>query len=222
LYRALREGLPPEDRVRFDQVINLDNGIKLDTKRLEWVYGKGIEDTDSLFTAGSFDVIVSAAVLEELYDIDLAFSKMDRLLAPGGYTIHKVDMRDYEMFHKHGFHRLEFLTIPDSVYRYMTQASGQPNRRLVNYYRDKMAELGYDSTIYIAMAATGDEIKELPEYKTKLTKGADYTEVNLESYRAMRPRLLPRYQSLSDDDLITEAILLVGHKPASVQASDKL
>jgi SAM-dependent methyltransferase len=221
LYRALREGLPPEDRARFDQVISLDNGVKLDTKRLEWVYGKGIEDTDSLFKPGSFDVIVSAAVLEELYDIDLAFSKMDRLLAPGGYTIHKIDMRDYEMFHKHGFHRLEFLTVPDPIYRHMSQASGQPNRRLVNYYRDKMTELHYDSTIFIAMAATGDEFKELPEYKTKLTKGVDYTEANLESYRDMRPRLLPRYQSLSDDDLITEAILLTGRKPASAHTADK-
>jgi SAM-dependent methyltransferase len=210
LYRALRENLSAEDRSRFDAVINLDNGIKLDTKRLEWIYGKGFEDTDGLFAPGYFDVIVSAAVLEEIYDTDVAFQKMDRLLAPGGYTLHKIDLRDYEMFHKHGFHRLEFLTIPDSIYRYMAQASGQPNRRLVNYYRDKMAELGYDSTIFIAIVAGGQEI---PEYRTKLVKGVDFTQEALDSYHAMRPRLLARYQSLPDEDLITEAILLCGRKP---------
>lgn len=219
LYRALRATLPAEDRARFDQVVNLDSTVKLDSKRFEWIYGKGIEDTDSFFAPGSFDVIVSAAVLEEIYDIDLAFKKMDRLLAPGGYTIHKIDLRDYEMFHKHGFHRLEFLTIPDSVYRYMTQASGQPNRRLVDYYRGKMAELGYDSTIHIAMAANG---KEMEEYKVKLVKGVDYTEESLKSYQAMRPRLLPRYQSLSDEDLITEAILLSGRKPLQPQSIPRI
>ena len=219
LYRALRERLPAEDQARFDQVVNLDSTVKLDPKRFEWIYGKGIEDTDSLFAPGSFDVIVSAAVLEEIYDTDLAFSKMDRLLAPGGYTIHKIDLRDYEMFHKHGFHRLEFLTIPDSVYRYMTQASGQPNRRLVDYYRGKMAELGYDSTIHIAMAANG---KEMEEYKLKLVKGVDYTEESLQSYQAMRPRLLPRYQSLSDEDLITEAILLAGRKPLQPHSTPRI
>ena len=210
LYRALRATLPAEDQARFDQAVNLDTSVKLDPKRFEWIYGKGIEETDALFAPGSFDVIVSAAVLEEIYDTDLAFKKMDRLLAPGGYTIHKIDLRDYDMFYKHGFHRLEFLTIPDFVYRYMTQSSGQPNRRLVDYYRGKMAELGYDSTIHIAMAANGEEMEE---YKVKLVKGVDYTEESLQTYQAMRPRLLPRYQSLSDEDLITEAILLSGRKP---------
>ena len=216
LYRALRATLSAEDQVRFDQVVSLDSTVKLDTNRFQWIYGKGIEETDNLFSPGSFDVIVSAAVLEEIYDTDLAFKKMDRLLAPGGYTIHKIDLRDYEMFHKHGFHRLEFLTIPDSVYRYMTQASGQPNRRLVDYYRGKMAEFGYDSTIHIAMAANG---KEMEEYKVKLVKGVDYTDESLQSYVAMRPRLLPRYQLLSDEDLITEAILLSGRKPLQPQST---
>ena len=77
-------------------------------------------------------------------------------------------------------------------------------------FKSKMTELGYDSTIHIAMAANG---KEMEEYKLKLVKGVDYTEESLQSYQAMRPRLLPRYQTLSDEDLITEAILLSGRKP---------
>ncbi len=113
----------------------------------------GIEDTDSLFPPAYFDAIVSTSVLEEIYGIDVAFQKMDRLLRPGGYSIHKIDFRDYGMFTKHGFHPLEFLTVPDWAYRYMTESSGQPNRRMVNYYRGKMAELGYGSKILIAMVA---------------------------------------------------------------------
>jgi SAM-dependent methyltransferase len=210
LYQELRKTLTAEDRERFDRVINLENGIKLDTNRLKWIYGKGVEETDSLFPPAYFDVIVSAAVLEEIYNTDLAFQKMDRLLNHGGYTIHKIDVRDYGMFSKHGFHPLEFLTVPDSVYRYMSEATGQPNRQLANYYRDKMRELGYESKIYVAIVAGQ---KEMPEYKTVVQEGVDYSTDRLKSYQAMRPHLLDRYQSVSDEDLITEALLLVGKKP---------
>jgi SAM-dependent methyltransferase len=210
LYQELRKTLTAEDRERFDRVINLENGIKLDTNRLKWIYGKGVEETDSLFPPAYFDVIVSAAVLEEIYNTDLAFQKMDRLLNHGGYTIHKIDVRDYGMFSKHGFHPLEFLTVPDSVYRYMSEATGQPNRQLANYYRDKMKELGYESKIYVAIVAGQ---KEMPEYKTVVQEGVDYSTDRLKSYQAMRPHLLDRYQSVSDEDLITEALLLVGKKP---------
>jgi SAM-dependent methyltransferase len=210
LYRELRKTLTDEDRERFDRVVNLENGIQLDTNRLKWIYGKGVEETDSLFPPAYFDVIVSAAVLEEIYNTDMAFQKMDRLLSPGGYTIHKIDVRDYGMFSKHGFHPLEFLTVPDSVYRYMSEATGQPNRQLANYYRDKMKELGYESNIYIALVAGQ---KEMPEYKTVVQEGVDYPADRMKSYQAMRPQLLDRYQAVSDQDLITEALLLVGKKP---------
>lgn len=79
-----------------------------------------------------------------------------------------------------------------------------------------MVEHGYDSTIHIAMAASG---KELEEYKLKLVKGVDHTEESLHSYEAMRFRLLPRYQLLLDDDLITETILLSGRKPLQPQST---
>lgn len=210
-YRALRESLTDEQRHRFDGVIRLDSRIQLRRDRLEFIYGKGIEDTSTMFPARSFDFIISNAVLEEVYQIDKAFDFMDRLLAPGGYSMHKIDLRDYGMFTKHGFHPLEFLTLPDEIYRYMSESAGQPNRRLVNYYRDKGRAPGYDTKIFIA-AILGHP--EMPEYKLRLERGADYTDADLSTVEKIRPRLLERYRKLSSEDLLTGTILFIARKPA--------
>src|SRR5437016_13339728 len=145
------------------------------------------------------------------------FSTLDGLLRPGGRQVHVVDLRDYGMFSKYGFHPLEFLTVPDTVYRYMVEASGQPNRRLVDYYRQAMAHFGYRTAVFRTWVL-GDRAR-LPEYRTELRFGRDYSNENLELVRSIRPRMLPRYRNLSDDDLLTASILLVAEKPATTTAS---
>ena len=212
LYETLRSRLAPDEAKRFDEALDLSNrAIRPRTDRLEWVYGRGFEETDT-YRPQSFDVIVSNAVLEEIYDIDLAFEGMDRLLRPGGLMLHKIDLRDYGMFTNHGFHPLEFLTVPDAVYRRMVESSGQPNRRLVDYYRKKTAERGYDTTIYTTWVLGVPQ--ELHPHKTVLAAGVDYSKNTTDLIASIRPRLLPRYQSLPDEDLMVQGIYLVAHKPA--------
>jgi hypothetical protein len=158
-------------------------------------------------------LIVSNAVLMEVYDADTAFAALDRLLKPGGRMVHVIDLRDYTMFPKHGFHPLEFLTIPDAIHRNMAESIGQPNRRLVDYYRNTMTSLGYDATIYITWI-TGAS-KPLPVFKTSIKHGEDYGDDAVAMVRAIRPRLLERYRTLPDEDLLTGGILLVAQKPAA-------
>jgi hypothetical protein len=81
----------------------------------------------------------------------------------------------------------------------------------LNYYRDKMSELGYTAQIYRTwvLGATG----RLPEYRTDLQYGRDYSDANLRLVSEIRPRLLPRYRQLADDDLLTQGILIVADKP---------
>jgi SAM-dependent methyltransferase len=210
LYRSLRARLTPDGQRRFDEAIDLDTHVRPRGDRLQYVYGRGFEEADT-YTPSSFDLIVSNAVLEEIYDIDQAFAGMDRLLRPGGHLLHKIDLRDYGMFTKHGFPALEFLTVPDVVYQRMVESSGQPNRRLVDYYRSKTAALGYDTTIYTTWVLGNP--KELIPHKTSLEKGIDYSDRTMELIAAARPRLLPRYQQLPDADLMVEGIYLVARKP---------
>jgi len=145
------------------------------------------------------------------------FEGFDRLLKPGGRQVHVIDLGDYGMFSKHGFHPLEFLTIPDSVYRYMVESSGQPNRRSLDYYRTIARRYGYEARIYRTWVVGGSS--RLAEYQTDLQFGRDYSDENLRLVRSVRSRLLPRYRELADEDLMTRSILIVLDKPQGLQAA---
>ena len=211
LYAELAAGLPPDQRERMTEAVDLSRGVELNPERITYVYGEGVEDTAVRLPGGSFDVIVSNAVLEEVYDLDQLFASLDHLLKPGGRQVHAIDLGDYGMFAKHGFHPLEFLTIPDGVYRYMVEASGQPNRKPLQFYREKTASLGYRSRIYRTWVVGSPA--RLPEYRTTFEYGRDYSDANVRLVRTIRERLLPRYRQLPDDELMTRSILLVADKP---------
>lgn len=211
LYSALAAGLPPDEHERVSAAVDLSGGVRLKEDRLAYVYGEGVEDTAVRLPGSSFDVIVSNAVLEEVYDLDQLFASLDHLLKPGGRQVHVIDLGDYGMFAKHGFHPLEFLTIPDGIYRYMVEASGQPNRKPLQYYRDKAAALGYRAQIYRTWVVGNPS--RLPEYRTAIEYGRDYSDENVRLVHGIRGRLLPRYRNLPDDELMTRSILFVADKP---------
>jgi SAM-dependent methyltransferase len=196
IYRALGESLGvgefPADRIRP-------------------VYSVAIERADGHFAPESFDLIVSRAVLEEVYEIDRAFSAMDRLLRPGGGLIHKIDLTDYGLFSRKGFHPLEFLTIPKAVYTSMSRYSAIPHRHRINYYRDKMRALGYDARLFITRVAGCAD--ELDPHKTAIRPGVDYGPVQIELIQAIRPRLAPPFRNLSDEDLLAAGLFLAARKP---------
>src|SRR5262249_57236301 len=122
----------------------------LNPARLEYIYGLGIEEADQILAPESFHLIVSRAVIHNVYDLDRGFAAMDRLLAPGGYMLHKIDFSDETMFSSRGMHPLTFLTIPESIYSLMARDSGKPNRRLINEYREQMRKRGYEGRILIS------------------------------------------------------------------------
>lgn len=212
LYLALREELSAVERERFDQAIDLSQQVQLRDGPLHYVYGRGVDDPRAQLGRDRFDLITSNAVLEEVYDIDGTMAALDAALRPGGVQMHKIDLSDYGMFTKHGFHPLEFLTVPDSVYRLMVESTGQPNRRRIDYYRAKSAELGYDARI-LATSVVG-EAREFASPRAQLRRGEDYTDGTLAALASIRPRLLPRYRVLSDEDLMVQGIVYVARKPA--------
>jgi len=212
LYASLRSRLTTDEQRNFDEALDVSGDrVVLHDDRLQYVYGKGFEDAD-VFAPASFDLIVSNAVIEEIYDVDRAFAAMHRLLRPGGYLLHKIDLRDYGMFSKYGYPPLEFLTVPDVVYRQMVESTGQPNRRLVDYYRQKTTELSYETSIYTTWVL--GNLRELTPHKQTLEKGVDFSDATLEQIRSIRPRLLDRYKQLPDADLMVEGIYLVARKPS--------
>ena len=212
IYRALRDELSGESRRRFDDAISLDDGLAINRDRLQYVYGVGIEDASERFDAWSFDFIISRAVIQYVYRIDEAIAVMDRLLAPGGSMMHKIDLTDHRMFSDQGLHPLTFLTIPEPIYRRMAADSGKPNRKTAGYYRRKMDDLGYDAKILVsAVIGRGD----LLPHKERIELNTDYSEAAAALIDAIRPNLTGEYRDLPSEELLTSGIFLIANKRES-------
>ncbi len=60
----------------------------------------------------SVDLVISAAVLEHLYDLKPAFYHLARITKPGGFGLHTVDFRDHRDFSR----PLEYLLLSDKEF----------------------------------------------------------------------------------------------------------
>lgn len=213
IYRMLREQLNDAERDRYDRAVDLANGARMEEKAVRYVYGIGAEKVDRLFELGSFDLIVSRAVMWEIYDVDDALRALDKVLRPGGIMIHKIACLDW-MFRQDGYHPLEFLTVSEPIYKLIARNSGKSNRRTIEYYRRAMNKLRYTATFHITRVV-GGKGEDFPPRTTSLVKGEHYTEETLKLIRDIRPRLRPRFRKLSDEDLLVEDMFLVAVKPSS-------
>ena len=210
IYLEMRKHFDDRERHIYDSIISLNGDITINAEKLKYVHGAGIEEADKILEPGSFDLIVSRAVLEHLHDPDAAFSVMNRLLKSGGHMIHKIDFSDHGLFSDKGFHPLTYLTIPDPIYKLMTYDSGKPNRRLFTYYRQKMAEFKYDSKILITRLLGTDD--KIDPHRETLLPGVDYPESSISLIRDIRPRLQNGFKDMSDEDLVVQGIFLVAKK----------
>lgn len=212
IYNELRGTLSPEARQRFDEVITLDEGVQINNDRLKCINGVALETwADGLAAQEKrFDIMVSRAVVEEIYDPRRLFIAADKILQPGGYTIHKIDMSDYGVFSGAGLHPLTFMTIPETIYRLMASDSAMPNRKLKTYYHQLMKDLGYAATFFVS---TIIGVGHLSPYKHSIELGVDYTVAELALAEEIRPRLERPYQELPNEELIVDGILVVGRKP---------
>ncbi len=211
IYQALREELDARSRARFDEAISMAGGIETNPERLACVYGKGIEEADSLFDANGFDLIVSRAVLEYSPDSDRAFAVMNDLLVPGGLMLHKIDLRDDGMFSSRGLHPLTFLTISDRVYRMMTARSGRCNRKMIDCYRQKLEAMNYAARFYVTgIIGCGEEVTP---HKEKIEFNVDYDDYTVALINQIRPDLIGRYRRLTDEELMVCGIFVAARKP---------
>jgi SAM-dependent methyltransferase len=213
IYSALREKLSREERERFDKAVDLADAISFDASRISYVRGLDLEPAAQALQIReeTFDIIISRAVIEEIYDPAAVFTQADKLLAPGGLMLHKIDLSDYGIFTDGGMHPLTFLTIPHSVYRLMASDSGIPNRKLIGYYREQMRELGYDTRLLIT-----DTVGHGPLVPHKEIAELDqaYFRTALPVINEIRPKLAQEYQQMTDEELLVRGVFLVARKPA--------
>ena len=215
IYRALRETLNDEQKKRFDEAVDLSTGIELNPEKVLCIYGTDVENAEQLFSMKPFDLAVSRGAIQDIYEPAAALAAMDRILKPGGYQLHKIDLSDQGMFRDNEMNPLTYLTISEPVYKLMAIDSGKPNRKLMSYYGQQMAKLGYDTKLLVTgiigvgVCGKGD----LHPHKEKIELGVDYPESTLQMVRDIRSRLTPEYRSLSDGELIVDGIFIIAKKP---------
>jgi SAM-dependent methyltransferase len=206
----------PDHERELHRLLRSELGPSLDgaEDRLEVLRGVGIEEAASRLGHERFDLIISVAVLEHVYDVAASLRAMDALLAPGGMMVHQVDLRDHGMFTAGGHDPLEFLTIGDRTYRLMTSHTGAPNRVRIGAYRELLDELGHDAEVLVTNVWGARE--DLPEYVERLEVDGGLRN----SIEAIRGRLAPRFASLPAEDLAVTGILIRSRKAVRQPARD--
>lgn len=211
IYKALRERLSHEEKARFDQAICLTDNIQFNPKKLQSIYGGSLEELADKLAQDykAFDLILSCAVLEEIYDPNPVFAAMDRLLAPGGCLVHKIDLGDYGMFRNQGMHPLTFLTISEPIYKRMASDSGLPNRKRLGYYVEKMKEFGYQSNFFVTSVIPTGRLEPAEVY----VRGNLKRDLSRVLVTQIRSRLADDFKSMDEEELLIDGVLLVARKP---------
>jgi hypothetical protein len=204
IYAALRDNLSDEQRQRLDLALSLGETAQFETSRVRSIYGQTLEEYATSAGDTKFDLIISCAVLEEIYNPDSTLTAMDVLLNPGGLLIHKIDLSDYGMFRNQGMHPLTFLTIPERIYRRMASDSGLPNRKRLSHYRTKMDELRYDAKYFVTSTITNGRIE--PALENPQLKDSQ------EIVSSVRNKLDSEFRNLPEEDLLIDGLLLVARK----------
>ncbi|MFX0025455.1 MAG: methyltransferase domain-containing protein [Candidatus Hermodarchaeota archaeon] len=210
LYKNLSQKLNTKKKFAFFRAIKLNNLIKLNSSKLKYVFGKGIEESLNFFKRNSFNFIISRAVMEHIYKIDKAFEVMDQLLVKGGIMMHKIDFSDHKMFSEMGKHPLTFLTIPSFVYKLMTNFSSKPNRKLINYYLRKMNELEYESKVLIT-SILGEKEELVPYIEINKFNFKNYKKT-IKIIEEIRPKLKNEFKNISNEHLMITGIFLIAKK----------
>lgn len=211
VYSSLRASFNAQQRRRFDDAVQLEPRLRINPDKLHSVYGIAIEDAGALLEAGSFDMIVSRAVLMEITSPEKALHVLDRLLRPGGYSIHKISpLNDYQILRSHGYHPLEFLTIHDIVYDNMVSYSGKPNRKPLEFYRTCFSEPEYSATFHVTKLL--GSAQSLPAGTSGPLTGNEEYRRAIGLLGSIRPRLAKRFRALPDEDLTSEDVFIVARK----------
>lgn len=175
-YRLLRAELEATER-------------QFDLRMLDQVIAEGRHPTEVIETGrgdlgsgridlatGSFDAIVSNAALEHVADVPKLCAELWRVTRPGGVGIHQIDFRD----HSNDRRPLDFLAVPDNTYArtFVGGQGGGGNRVRPSEFRAAFKEAGFD----------------VIRFEPNCFADGAYVE-------AVRPGLLPRYASLSVEEL---------------------
>ena len=167
-----------------------------------------IELASKNYPHGSFQVIVSRAVLEHVFDVPAAWSSMDALLAPGGWMLHKIDFRN------HGFystrHPLAYMKVPPSWWGLISSPDPTLNRQRESTYERLAAQSGY--TARIGVTHLSSRTAEFLPPRMQWVEGSEYTAEDVAFVESIRPQLAEPFRSMTTRELLVDGIFLAARK----------
>ena len=175
---------------------------------IEHRVGLAIEKAVSELQPGSFDLIVSRAVLEHVSNLEQAWASMDALLTSGGLALHKVDFRNHGLYAS--LHPLRFLTVPTGVWRWVSAPDPTLNRRRVSTYEQLAGGAGYRFRIGVTHLASREA--EFKPPRDTWINGKDFTADDVARIEAIRPKLVEPFRSMSLRELLISGIFLAAQK----------
>lgn len=163
-----------------------------------------VSEAEKFFhTHSGYDFILSAAVLEHLYDPLAAIHEMAAALKPAGKMVHIVDLRDHETFAP--LHDLSFLRLPDWLY-WPLRIRGGPNRVRSSDYQRCLAALPLQTNFYVIhLAGIKEDFLDRPTALAGLPESALATSRN--HVREIRHRLAAHFRALTEEDLMITGIV---------------
>lgn len=214
IYLGLRTTLGSSERARFDEAVDLSQGIRFNEAKIRYRYGVAAEDCDVTLGPNTADILLSRVVIQSV-NLERAFPAMHNVLSPGGLMAHKLDFRDLGVFAQNGYHPLEFRTLEEDCYQWMIQGGDHPNRRHIPYYREFLTRHHYD----FQLLRTGVISPEPPGFwravdphTEELILGVHFSAEDVAWVESIRPRLIPEFRSLPAADLLSAGLFLVARK----------
>jgi SAM-dependent methyltransferase len=206
---GLIRNLTSQERSRIDGL--LDFFIRNESSpdgRLTVKYGMPIEKMADSGNDKGFDLIVSRAVLEHVYDLPVAWREMVRGLNTEGRMLHKVDFKSHKFFNK--IHPLYFLTMNDWFWGVISSPDPTLNRKRSDTYRMLLSETFHQYLIYLTSVL---ENQELSPHPIELKIGEHYRMEDLNAVEAVRPLLAKPFREISDVDLLVSGIFIDCRRP---------
>jgi SAM-dependent methyltransferase len=206
IYRNLLDDFTADERARAAGALSWspDGTARFDPARIDYRHGVPIEEAPRSFGDGRFDVILSRAVLEHVYDLDAAWRAMAGLLTPDGELWHKVDFGNHGFFD--GVHPLWFLTPDRRLWDLVSSPDPTLNRQRRPAYRRLAAETFPHVRVYATNVVGG---RELERFCEEPRFGIDYFEDDVRMLEAIRPRLPEPFRGMGDTDLLVSGMFIV-------------
>jgi SAM-dependent methyltransferase len=203
VYRRLYESFATHEQARLAGLVTFaaDGNVTFCPDRLRCQYDVAIE---TWTPTSDFDVVLSRAVLEHVFDLDRAWRSMTRALRPEGQMWHKVDLRHHGFFGQ--FHPLYFLSIENRLWRLVSSPDPTLNRKRLSDYRRLAEEFFEDYDLFVTHIL--DHAELIPHRRT-IRESVDYNAADLCAVENIRKRLAGPLRSLPTTELLVTGIFLI-------------